>query len=95
MFGDYAVIGLSLPRDNKTFQGLPLDAALKERDADPRCGLLVVDLNTGDSIEWARIEGVITELFDVAYLPGVRCPSAIGLKGSEILRVINIDEGEA
>lgn len=87
----YAIIGLSLPRDNRTFQGLPLDAALDKHDADPRCGLLVVDLASGDAVEWVRIEGVISELFDVAFLPGTTCPSAIGLKGQEILRVINVD----
>lgn len=92
LIGDYAVIGLSLPRDNRTFQGLPLDGALKDHDAEPRCGLLVVDLNTGDTVDWVRIEGVITELFDVAFLPGITCPSAIGLKGQDIFRVINIDE---
>lgn len=91
--GGYAIIGLSLPRDNRTFQGLPLDAALKDRDAAPRCGLLIINLATGDAVEWVRIEGIITELFDVAFLPGATCPSAIGLKGSDILRTINIDEG--
>jgi hypothetical protein len=40
-----------------------------------------------------RIEGVIKELFDVSFLPDVQCPSAVGLKGSEILRLIAIDDG--
>lgn len=92
MIGNYAVIGLSQSRDNKTFQGLPLNDALKDKDVDARCGLLIVDLTTGDAVEWVRIEGVVQELFDVAVLPGVRCPSAIGLKGQEILKVISIDE---
>jgi len=91
MFGTHAVIGLSLPRDNQTFQGLALDDALQQRDTEPRCGLLIVDVTSGDIIHWVRIEGVITELFDVAFLKGVRCPSAIGLKGPEINRVLNID----
>ncbi|MEQ9124727.1 MAG: TIGR03032 family protein, partial [Alphaproteobacteria bacterium] len=46
--GDHALIGLSLPRENKTFTGLPLDQALTDRDTRPRCGLIVVDLKTGD-----------------------------------------------
>lgn len=89
--GNHAVIGLSLPRENKTFAGLPLDAALAKHDVDARCGLLVVDLVTGDTVEWVRIEGVISELFDVAALSGVRCPSAVGTKGSDIRRVISIE----
>ena len=88
--GKYAIVGLSRARENRTFAGLPLAAALKSRDADARCGLLVIDLTTGDTVDWVRIEGVIDELYDVALLPGIRCPSAIGLKGSEIRRVLSI-----
>jgi len=90
--GNHAVIGLSLARENRTFQGLGLDGALAARDSAARCGLLVVDLTSGDAVEWLRIEGVIHELFDVAVLPGVTCPSAIGLKGDEVLRVIALDD---
>ncbi len=54
-------------------------------------GLLIVDTETGDTVEWVRIEGVVRELFDVAMLPGVRCPSLIGLKGNDVLRVLSID----
>ena len=90
--GNFAVIGLSLARDNRTFQGLPLDGALAARGAEPRCGLLVVDIKTGDAVEWLRIEGVVRELYDVAVIPGVRNPSVIGFKTDEIQRVISIDE---
>lgn len=90
--GPYAVVGLSLARENRTFQGLPLDEALLARGAEARCGLLVVDTRTGDTVEWLRIEGVVRELFDVAVLPGIRNPAAIGFKTDEIGRVISIDE---
>jgi uncharacterized protein (TIGR03032 family) len=90
--GNCAIVGLSLPRDNRTFQGLPLDAALKSRNAEARCGLVVIDLATGDTVAWVRLEGVVHELYDVAFLPGVRTPAAIGFKTDEILRVISIDE---
>jgi len=90
--GNYALIGLSQARENRTFQGLDLDEKLKGKDAEARCGLIIVDTETGDTVEWVRIEGVIRELFDVAYLPNTLCPSAIGLKGNEILRIIAIDE---
>ena len=90
--GDHAVIGLSLARENRTFQGLPLDEALTGRGGQARCGLIVVDTGSGDTIAWARIEGIVRELYDVAVLPGVRRPSAIGLKGEEVQRVISIEE---
>lgn len=77
--GDYAVIGLSLPRGAHTFEGLPLDAALKTKDTPPRCGLIVVDLNSGEVKEWMRIEGVVTELYDVAVLPNTLRPRSVGV----------------
>jgi uncharacterized protein (TIGR03032 family) len=91
LHGRFAVIGLSKPREhNKTFVGLPLDEELARRDAEARCGLLVVDLETGDAVHWLRIEGVVEELYDVAILPGVRRPMALGLKTDEIRRMIRI-----
>lgn len=89
--GNYAVVGLSRARENRTFAGLPLDAALKAHDSDARCGLLVIDLTTCDIVDWVRIDGVIDELFDVAVLPAIRCPSAIGIKGPEIRRILSIE----
>jgi uncharacterized protein (TIGR03032 family) len=90
--GNTAIIGLSLERDNRSFQGLPLDAALKSRNTEARCGLVIVDLDSGDTVAWVRLEGVVHELYDVAFLPRARRPTAIGFKTDEILRVISIDE---
>ncbi len=89
--GHYAIIGLSLAREDRTFGGLALDDALIAKDADPRCGLAVIDMRSGDMVHWVRIEGVVRELYDVVTLPGVRCPAAIGFKGNEIKHVIAID----
>lgn len=81
--GRHAIVGLSGLR-SRSFQGLPLDAALEKRGAVARCGLIVIDLHTGDVIESLRIEGAVNELFDVAALPGIRCPFAVGLKAADI-----------
>lgn len=91
--GDYAVVGLSLNRENKTFEGLALEDNLKKRKAEPRCGLQIVDLRTGDVVHWLRIEGVVRELYDVSVLPGVRRPMALGFKTDEIRRVISVGPG--
>ena len=88
--GGHALIGLSLARENRTFSGLALDEALQQRGAEPRCGLAVIDLASGDMIHWVRIEGVVRELYDVAFLPDVSRPSAIGFKSNEVKRVISI-----
>ena len=90
--GDYAVLGLSQSRGNRTFSGLALDEALTKRGAQARCGLMVVDLRTGDTVHWVRLAGVVQELYDVVLLPGVRRPSAIGFKSDSIRRVITVGE---
>lgn len=92
LVGNMALIGLSLPRETRTFQGLPLDDALAAKDTEARCGLIAIDLTTGDTVAWVRMEGVVRELYDVAFLPGVRQPSAIGFKTDEINRLISIDD---
>ena len=79
----YAIIGLSRARES-TFTGLALDEQLSARDTEARCGLLIVDLDSGDVAHWIRLEGVITELYDVQVLPGVRKPTALGFQSDEI-----------
>jgi len=90
--GRFAVVGISRAREDRTFRGLPLDEALAARDAEPRCGLLVVDLASGDVVHWLRIEGVVQELYDVAVLPRVVRPMALGFKTDEIRRTIRVAE---
>lgn len=90
--GDFALVGLSKPRDNKAFAGLPLDDRLRERETNARCGLQVIDLRTGDAVHWLRIDGIVDELYDVIPLPGVRTPMALGFKTDEIRRVVSVEE---
>ena len=91
LYDRFAVVGLSAARENRTFDDLEFGERLTELDTDARCGLHVVDLETGNTIHWVRIEGVVRELYDVAVLPGVRRAMAIGFKGDEIERVITLD----
>ncbi|RMG40699.1 MAG: TIGR03032 family protein [Planctomycetota bacterium] len=88
--GDFAIVGLSKPRHNRTFSGLALDVELQRHGAEPRCGVHVIDLRSGDAVHWLRIEGFIEELYDVVVLPGVRMPMAIGFKTDEIRRVLRV-----
>ncbi len=89
--GDYAIVGLSKQRREKIFAGLPLDDQLRAKDTDARCGLWVIDLRSGVVAHWLELEGVVTELYDVQTLPGVRRPTALGWKSDEIQRTITID----
>ena len=88
--GNFAIVGLSKPRENRTFSDLPFYERLQAKNAEPRCGLLVIDLRTGDIVHSLRIQGVVEELYDVAALSGVRRPMAIGFKTDEIRRVVTI-----
>ena len=91
--GRYAVIGLSRPRRNQTFEGLELDDRLAAKDAAPRCGLLIVDIDSGGAVEWLRFEHTIDELYDVAVLPGVAQAEAVGFLGEDIQRAVTVDPG--
>lgn len=86
--GRYAVIGLSRPRNNQTFTGLPLDEAMAARDATPRCGLIVVNIDTGVTEEWLRFAHTLDELYDVAVMPGVAQAEMIGFQGDAIRTAI-------
>lgn len=82
--GDFAVVGLSLARHDPTFEGLALQENLAARNASARCGLIIIDLTTGDIVEWLRLEEPIRELYDVLILPGVKRPRLVGFKTDEI-----------
>jgi len=86
----FAVVGLSLPRNNRTFQGLGLDQALQGGGHRARCGLQIIDLRTGELVHWLYIDGVVEELYDVIVLPGVIRPQALGFKTKEIQHILSI-----
>lgn len=90
--GDHAVVSLSQPRHDKTFDGLELDAELARRDADAQCGLQVIDLNTGEIAHWLNVESEVTEIYDVVALPGALRPMALGLVTDEISRLLVLDD---
>ncbi len=90
--GEHAVVGLSAARKNRTFEGLPLQENLKAKDAEARCALHVINLATGTTDHWLRLEGVVRELYDVITLPGVRRPMLLGFKSDEIRRMLRIEE---
>ncbi|MCF8056237.1 MAG: TIGR03032 family protein [Desulfocapsa sp.] len=89
----FALVAMSLPRYNKVFSGLPLDETLEKKDAKPFCGIMVVDLESGMTAHWLRFEGeVVTELYDVQVLPGVRCPTMLGFVNDQIKRTISFPD---
>ena len=89
--GRFAVIGLSRPRENRAFAGLDLEQRLAARSVAPWCGLLIVDIDRGEAVEWLRFERTIDELYDVAVLPGVRQAEAVGFVAEDIQHRIQVE----
>lgn len=88
--GNYALVTLSKPRHDLTFGGLAIEEELRKRGATAQCGIQVIDLRTGDVVHWLRLEGQITELYDVVVLPNCFRPMALGFKTDEIKRILSI-----
>jgi len=89
--GRYAFVGLSKPRYER-FEGLSLDGKLKAFDSEPWCGIQVIDLETGTCVDWFRIDGAVTEIYDVATVPNVACPMSLGFASTEIQSLVAHDE---
>jgi uncharacterized protein (TIGR03032 family) len=87
LFGNHAVVGLSLPRE-QGFADLPLQAELDRRGLQPWCGLAIFDLTTGALVERLHYTAGISELFGVTLLPEIRNPVTIGPASEEILSTI-------
>lgn len=85
--GGHAVIGLSRlrPQANGLVGNINLIERLEQQGFFQRCGLLVIDLATGKLAHWLTIEGPVTELYDVAFLPGLRQPGTPGFRDPDAL----------
>ena len=89
--GHHALVGLSEPRENRTFAGLPLQERLAAEKVAPRCAVYVIDTRSGDVAHWLRIQGVVSELYDVVALLGIKRPMMIGFRQQDIRRTISIE----
>jgi uncharacterized protein (TIGR03032 family) len=74
LFGGLAFVGLSKAREAATFGGLPI----AERYERPRCGVWVVELQTGRVVARLEFLSGVEEVFAVEVLPGARCPALSG-----------------
>jgi uncharacterized protein (TIGR03032 family) len=90
IIGNVAAVGLSKPR-NQRFGGLQLDEELRQRDAEPWCGVQILSLANGDVMNWIRLEGDISEIFDICFLPQVRNAMVVGLRTAEIRELITFE----
>lgn len=88
--GKYAAVGLSKPRYER-FEGLELQKNLEAKESEAWCGIQILDLTTGTVVEWARLDGPVTELFDVSFLDEVKCPMALGQQSPENLSLVSFE----
>lgn len=86
-YGNYAFVGLSKPR-YKRFEGLALDDKLKQADSEPWCGVQIIDLSTNSCVDWFRIDGNVTELFDLEVIPNSACPMAVPPESPEAAQLV-------
>lgn len=82
--GHHAIVGISRPRENRTFDGLVLNERLAREGIPSQCAVCVVNLRTGDVEHRLQIDGVVQEIFDVGFVPGVRRPMMLGFRNGEI-----------
>ncbi|MEM6651574.1 MAG: TIGR03032 family protein [Pseudomonadota bacterium] len=88
----YAIVGVSLPR-KLGFVGLDLDENLRQKNAEPRCSILIIDTQSGDILHWLNFESHITELYDTSFLPGTARPMHLGFQTNEIRQLIKFEGG--
>ena len=94
IWNGHGICTVSLPRDG-TFKDLELERNIRARDGEAWCGIQIVDLRTGDIVQWIRLNGFIKELFDVGVIPGSRAPMALGIGTPELQHTITMDPGFA
>jgi uncharacterized protein (TIGR03032 family) len=88
--GNFAFVGLSKPR-YKRFEGLALDDKLKQADSEPWCGVQIIDLSTNSCVDWFRIDGNVSELYDLEVIPDSVCPMAVPPESPEAANLVTFD----
>ncbi len=78
----YALVGLSRIRESSVFGGVAIAEQLEQR----KCGVWVVDTETGKAVGNVEFEQTVDEIFDVQILPGVSFPAVVGFEKATIER---------
>ncbi|MBN2373786.1 TIGR03032 family protein, partial [bacterium] len=91
---NFAIAGLSKPRKRTELSDLPFERELQRKNTEPLCGLMCIDLDTGNIAHWLEFDSVITEIYDIQILHGVIQPMLFGLMSNEIARTITFEEDE-
>ncbi|MEM6758795.1 MAG: TIGR03032 family protein [Pseudomonadota bacterium] len=89
--GRFAVVGLSMARDG-VFSGLPLEDRLTQTGEAARCGIRVIDLDTGDVVHGLDIQGKVQELFDVRLFPNIPRIALMGGRAGDYSKLVSAEQ---
>jgi uncharacterized protein (TIGR03032 family) len=87
--GHYAFIGLSKIRATSAMDGV----LLAQRREQLKCGIGVVDLDSGQVIACLEFQTAVEEIFDVQLLPGLLFPEVIGFQQETIQHTFIVPPG--
>ncbi len=73
----FALVGISKFKEDKALSPLPFKDKLAKHKAKSHCGILFIDYQTGKIEKCLVFEAGISEIYDLAVLPGVARPGAI------------------
>jgi uncharacterized protein (TIGR03032 family) len=79
----WAVIGLSKPRSESGFDGLPLGDRLDREGIEARCAIVVLDLDTGRTEHYVDIGPDVNEIYDVSVFQGITHPRLVDPNSEE------------
>lgn len=75
LVGPYALVGMSLIREQHIFGGLPIQQKLSRL----HCGVAIVDTRSGAQIGFFEFTSGCSELYDTVFLPGQRRPMILSV----------------
>jgi len=84
--GPLAFVGLSKIRPTSAMDGVPL----AERRDQLRCGVVVIDLRSGQTVASLEFQTAVEEIFDVQLIPNVRFPEVVGFQKESLLHTFII-----
>lgn len=84
---NYAVIGSSLDRHEKVFSELPLSSIMKEKKIAPKCGVKIVNINTGDIVHSIELKNVI-EIYGIGIVEDSDTTRLLDLQTESLVNAI-------
>jgi uncharacterized protein (TIGR03032 family) len=87
--GPLAFVGLSLIRASSAVAAVPLT----ERCGDLKCGVAVVELQSGRIIASLEFETAVEEIYDVQLLRGLRFPEVVGFEKEAVHHTFVVPPG--